>query len=335
MPRYLISVGLGLIVFGSPSLFGFEITFPIKDSEISIYGGESGNSLGQIAGWTGLWLVVIATLLVLFDYFDEKRQLKDRIRICIELRGLDLTIDRSIKGFLTKKDKLYTESRIIDLRKNSPEDALSKVKSIPEIINLARTGNSGDQVDLYIGGMAPVPLLFLAGSLVTNQSKSILLDWNRDQQSWSELTEPDDGNRFEINGLGDHLHGLKEVVLSVSTSYAADDKAIKTTFNNLPVVELNLSNKSVNSHWSAAKQEAIAAEFRDALIEVQNYGVELIHCVIAAQASVAIRFGLQCHTRNLPELRVYQYERSEQVPYPWAIRISPSKEQATSIVKFK
>lgn len=76
-----------------------------------------------------------------------------------------------------------------------------------------------------------------------------------------------------------------------------------------------------NNHWSKKKQDRLAGVFFEYCKQLQGQGVEHIHLVLAAQNSVAFRFGQSYDKRNLPPITVYQYERSGAIRYPWGIYI--------------
>lgn len=108
-------------------------------------------------------------------------------------------------------------------------------------------------------------------------------------------------------------------ILTVSVSYKVDVPAVRRTFGSLPLVELDLPNGTPSCHWSEQKQQALVQAFRDTVIGLGNRRVGRIHLVLAAQSSIAFRFGQAYDRRNLPPLIVYQYERSNNPPYPWGV----------------
>lgn len=57
-----------------------------------------------------------------------------------------------------------------------------------------------------------------------------------------------------------------------------------------------------------------------------------IHLILASPASLAIRLGMAYDPRLMPELLVYQYERTDPVPYPWALRMPNHGEACASVI---
>jgi hypothetical protein len=76
-----------------------------------------------------------------------------------------------------------------------------------------------------------------------------------------------------------------------------------------------------SSHWSEAKQSALADQFLDTLKQLDALGVQQIHLVLAAQNSVVFNLGRRYDKRNLPRVAVYQFERGEGTRYPWGIQM--------------
>jgi hypothetical protein len=74
------------------------------------------------------------------------------------------------------------------------------------------------------------------------------------------------------------------------------------------------------SHWSEAKQLALADQFFDTLKQLDALGVQQIHLALAAQSSVVFNLGRRYDKRNLPRVVVYQFEKGQGTRYPWASR---------------
>lgn len=123
-----------------------------------------------------------------------------------------------------------------------------------------------------------------------------------------------------------------EVVLALSLSYPVDLNGVRRTFPDLPVVQLRAEEIRADVYWSAEKQQAIVAAFRGAVQHLMERGVARIHLVLASPASLAIRLGMTYDPRLMPELLVYQYERTNPVPYPWALRMPHHGDASASII---
>ncbi len=155
------------------------------------------------------------------------------------------------------------------------------------------------------------------------------MDWDRTREAWRGLDSADDGQRFQIDGVDD-IGGAKEVVLAVSFSYQVRSANIATTFRH-PVVRMTMPDL-VSSHWSQAKQNALAAQFLDVAKQLEARGVSTIHLLLAAQNSVVFNLGRRYDKRNLPSLIAYQYEAKGEKRFPWGERMPVSGERTSSIV---
>ncbi|UBM23141.1 SAVED domain-containing protein [Pseudomonas sp. p1(2021b)] len=56
----------------------------------------------------------------------------------------------------------------------------------------------------------------------------------------------------------------------------------------------------------------------------------MVHLILAAPASV---FGRRYDPHNMPPLRCYQWQRTEQNPYPWAVEMPTAPEQPGKYVQ--
>ena len=105
----------------------------------------------------------------------------------------------------------------------------------------------------------------------------------------------------------------------VSVSYVVNPVDVRAKVGEMPIVALDLDGASPTSHWSEDKQRDLGTQFLETVIGLGNRGVRRIHLFLAAQNSVAFRFGRLYDKRNLPEVAVYQYQRAATPPYPWGI----------------
>jgi hypothetical protein len=163
----------------------------------------------------------------------------------------------------------------------------------------------------------PVPLLVYAGFLLGDEAALTLMDWRRHEGQWSELTEADDAARFNIDPLPSAPS--EEVVVAVSASYSVDAPGIERTFGELPLVGIRLNNPVPNALWSLEKQQALGQQFLEVAAQLAGRGVKRIHLVLAAPSTLCMRIGSLYDDRNLPQLVIYQYEKSNNPPYPWGL----------------
>ena len=213
-----------------------------------------------------------------------------------------------------------------------PSRALARLSTLP--VELANREGGTDRRDFAVafGGLAPVPFTFLAGMLIDDEGEVVVMDWDRYAERWRGLDGVDDGQRFEQVGLGSVASGVGEVVLAVSVSYQVDLEGISQKLPGLPVVRLDLPGGSADGHWAASKQAALAQAFLATAIGVANRGVRRVHLFLAAPSSVVFRFGRAYDRRNLPTVILYQYQREEDPPFPWGVRMPAGGETLGEVV---
>ena len=258
---------------------------------------------------------------------NEMRLLEKRKTIVIEQRGLLDTKDQSLAEHIKQTKKVFVDLVLVDIRERlidnvvtRPDIALEKVLNLSLTLKEKTNSHSVSDIVIVYGGIMPVPFTFVTGYLLDDESKIEVYDWDRDESAWRELSDEDDGQSFEIERV--NYGNEKSAVVAVSMSYPVDRVAINTSLPSVPQHHLKLRDKNRNNHWSKQKQDRLAGEFFEYCKQLQDDGVEHIHLVLAAQNSVAFRFGQYYDKRNLPPITVYQYERSNAMKYPWAINIS-------------
>jgi hypothetical protein len=320
----------GGITIKAQGIAGFVEAFEIAPAE-----GLSGillNILAYLACLT--W--VIGLVMVTGTQIREWREADTRRILVVEMRGL---VDTSDKPLLTAIPRSRVGRRVdclVDVRNYlaSPtpnvKEALKEIEHIQRDVRRARGDTARADVQIVAGGMMQVPLLFYAGTLLDDEGNVLLMDWERAKGDWKLLNDPADGERFDVTGL-ESLDNSREVVLAVSASYLAAFDDIATTFPRLPVVHMARPNPQPNSLWSEETQAVLTQQFLQMLGSLANQGVEMVHLVLVAPASLAIRFGKAYDHRNMPKLRCYQREQGHTPPYPWSIQMPAATQPAVSV----
>lgn len=279
---------------------------------------------------------VIGLLMVLWTQYREWKETDSRRILVVEMRGL---VDTSDKPLLAAIPRTLLGRRVdclVDVRTHlaaptpNVEEALKEIEHIQRDVRRARGDTARADVQVVAGGVMQVSLLFFAGTLLDDEGHVLLMDWERTKGDWKQLSDQADGEAFEITGL-DGLGTSKEVVLAVSASYVAAYNDISTTFPGIPVVGMARPNPQPNTLWSEDTQSALTQQFLQTLGTLANQGVEMVHLVLAAPASLAIRFGKAYDHRNMPKLRCYQREQNQTPPYPWSIQM-PAAQQPVAFI---
>jgi hypothetical protein len=216
---------------------------------------------------------------------------------------------------------------------SNPEDALAQISSLRQQLRQKRDAAGPGNVELVYGGMAPVPMTFLAGMMIDNEADITVMDWDRDQRRWRELDSTDDGDRFTVADLEALPYGTLEVALAIAVSYPSDIDGIRTTLPDMPIIRAFMSTLSTSAHWSASKQSAMLNDFTAILGKLMEKGVRRLHLFIAAPNSVVFNLGRHFDDRLHPDVLVYQYERSASPPFPWAVQMPTHGHAAPQVVR--
>ena len=285
-------------------------------------------SLVVVVLFFGLFLALMGAGVLLSDWKSFRKAAERSAVVVVELRGLIDTSDSSLLKSLPRGLMGQRLDALIDVREltvaGAIKQAMQRVAAMPDLIRRLRGSRAKSDVQVVVGGVLPVPLLFLAGAMLDDEGSVLSFDWDRVSEVWKPLDEPDDGERFELSGMDDLPSGTPHVVLAISASYLTDPFAIKNSFGEVPVVSLSLTNPLPGTLWSGAKQDALAAQFAAAVATLGNKGVKRISLVLAASSTLALRVGRAYDRRNMPEIACYQYERKPKPAYPWSVLIGPS-----------
>ena len=326
------SIGLMLVRIGVPLFtlvlvgLSFGITIPTENGPFT-FSWDSAGSSGALS-----WGVFsIASLIVLLGLFMVIRDIRHESRkkiIVIEARGLRDWQGQALISAVPSSILGLRESVIVDLRQGvidgqivRPDASLRRLASLSD--DIARRCNGLDRSDIsfVLGGLAPVPFLFLLGVIIDDESHTLIMDWDRKQHAWRTLTDDDDDMRFIITGLDTVRMDMKRVALCVSASYDVLEADVRSIEANLPIIKMELEGRSTNSHWSGMKQQQLTQQFLDTVMSLARQGVTDISLFLAAPASLALRLGTIYDKRNLPSIEVNQYEQSDPKRFPWAIRM--------------
>lgn len=326
------SVGVSLIKVGVP-LYALVLTSLTVGITIPTWQGPFIFSWDTSGGAAALsWGVfIVATLIVLTGLIliirDMRRENRDKV-VVIEARGLrdwqgeplEKAVPMSVKG---RRDALIVDVRqgLVDGQIVSPERALQKLAGVPDDIGRRTNGLDRADVSFVVGGLAPVPLLFLLGVIVDDEHRTLFMDWDRQARIWRPLNDEDDGKRFDVTGLSAVAAGTSRVALCISASYNVLDAEVRLVEPSVPIIRMDLQERSTASHWSDIKQQHLAQQFLDTAMALSRQGVTEIALFLAAPASLSLRLGTVYDKRNLPGVTVNQFEQADARKFPWAVRM--------------
>lgn len=300
----------------------------------------SSNIIPDWVQWS-LVTIFVANFILCFvvgwKRFTRENEVRNRKKvIVIEGRGLREDDGCPLTAAVPSDIVGHRLGVSLDLRQKrdgviiDPDALLPEVDAARRMVQQYARQNDRQDVTMVYGGLAPVPMTFLTGVAFDDEGSIVVMDWDRMREGWRSLNGHDDGQRFVVTGL-DAVKDSPEVVLAVSASYQVRDKNIDTTFD-LPVVRMSLPALE-SSHWSQAKQSALAQQLLDTAKVLEAKGVTTIHLLLACQNSVAFNLGRRYDKRNLPGIVVYQYETNSEKKYPWGVRMPVAGTSAPSIVR--
>lgn len=270
-------------------------------------------------------LIVVGSLLLVWAVISAERLLRRKVVLAIELRGLIDTADKPLKESVPARLPGARKEILVDVRDHLRANTASERRVALDELGLVHTrltaelnGRDRTDVSVVIGGILPVPFLFLVGMLIDDEGSVTLMDWRRHQKRWSEMDGSDDDEGFDID-LVDDSSGALEILVCVSASYAVDFEGAKAAFPSLPMVHLSLKNPAPDTLWSDAKQERLTSQFLATVARLAAKGAKHLHIVLVVPGSLALRLGQSYDRRNLPSAVVYQYERSVAPAYPWGV----------------
>lgn len=326
----LCATGVTLLIGVSASGFAVQFTIAglVDSFQLKTSDGLPGYLPFVVVG-VGLVMILVGLVLLLDEYWRERKESDISKVIVVELRGQVDTSDRPLKSAVPKRLAGHRYDCLIDIRRllgNAPVDQRVASEALQELTQLQRRSRQerGDtareHVSVVAGGVMQVPFLFYAGVLLDDEGQITLMDWERVVEDWKELAEPDSGERFSVLGM-ETWNGESEVVLAISATYKASADNIATTFPGLKVIQLALANPTPNVLFSEAMQAALTQQFIETMAKLANAGVQQVHLVLVASASLTLRFGRAYDARNMPILYCYHRDTEANPPYPWSIRM--------------
>lgn len=326
------SAGVTLVKIGVPLfavvLVGLTVGVTIPTSHGPfIFSWDSAGSTGALS-WgvfvIASFIVLLGGLMIIRDIRQESR----KKAIVIEARGLRDWQGQPLASAVPSSIPGRREQVIIDLRQGvvdgqivSPDAAIRRLASLPDDIARRCDGLDRSDISFVLGGLAPVPFLFLLGVIVDDESRTFIMDWDRTKHAWRALADEDDGKRFVVTGLDAANAAVRRVALCVSASYDVLEADVRIVQTGVPIIKLELEGRNTSSHWSETKQQQLAQQFLDTVMSLAQQGVTEISLFLAAPASLTLRLGTLYDKRNLPLLEVNQYEQGDPKRFPWAVRM--------------
>ncbi|HCL3818672.1 SAVED domain-containing protein [Pseudomonas aeruginosa] len=324
----LLSAGVSLML-GGPWLAA-KLIFRKESADGSYIAGEINTTetewwVNAVCLGVGVLLIAVGLYFAWITFQDQRRKLL----IAIELRGLSQTADSPLQSAIPSLALGRRESIFIDVRQlvqgttAQKQEAVNAVNLIPTRLKQLKDGRDRDDLSVYAGGLAPVPLLFLTGNLLAAESKIHWLDWNRKTSMW---VSPDEGTDLTDSLPINYEPAYQDVVLAFSVSYPIDRLELTAAFPGVRIVELKIENPVPGLVISEASVQRLMQDFMSSMAILKSKGANRVHLILAAPSILSIRLGSSYAGRNMPELIVYQYQQAQKEnPYPWGGRMPNSE----------
>lgn len=341
-PAILLKAGMTLLTLSLISGYAFKVKVPFKNGEF-IFDYDSSGFTPAIITYSvfflGIVVVIIGMVLYCHSYNTISNKNRSNKLISIETRGLRDGVGEPLCKYIPNPEKFEIKEIICDLRQKfedgfiiNPEKAITKIARLPERLDEIIELHSRENVELFFGGLTPVPLNFLTGVMLDDEYKITIMDWDRHKNDWKILNADDDGERYSISGFEGIRSDDTEILLVISTSYLINENFVKNQFTNIKVVSMKLSVVNVENCWSEIKQVELGKQFINTLIKINGLGINKIHLFMASPNSLTFRFGRLYDKRNLPELVVYQFEKTTDLYYPWGVSMPVGSKKEPTII---
>lgn len=200
-----------------------------------------------------------------------------------------------------------------------PQKALDTTLSIEGILkSKARVEN--DNAKYYYGGIAQVPLTFVAGTLFENTSKVEVYDWNREQEKTYLIDSGGESLKFAVDEP-QSVQG-NSIAIEIALTYPINHKNTIDAVGDLPTIKIQAENLERDNTSTKEAQESVYKEFHLLLDKYSSNGVNEIHIFVAAQNSMVFQLGRQISKRVHKKIIIWQYEAQSEPPNPWGISIT-------------
>lgn len=283
------------------------------------------STLNTTSFFVGLGLILTS----IFLHIRNGNLLKNKEHLGLYQSYLSNNLEQGFKSLINKKAKgsaHITKINITDLVNNyiltSPSEALRKVEGgIQKFIS--NVNDSNNEPILYYGGLMAVPFSFYTGMELDDRYPINVLDYDRTEQKWKEIDRVllSDYPNILIENNGNYQG---ESVIVASISYLINEQEVEQQFSGIPISRIQVGNIDKDNHWDIEFQKELQNEFLDLVKKLGASGCHTIHLILAAQNSVSFNLGRCYDNRNLPSVIVYQYEKGNEIKYPWGLKMKTS-----------
>lgn len=244
-------------------------------------------------------------LCVQFDAYNEVLPALLTSAVPAEIKGKRILI------LLHKRDALVGGDGI--------QDVADEVMYIKKSLLQHAGGLSLSDISVCAGGLAPVPFLFMLGNVLEDDRQISWAEWERKRGQWLWSSDGTSVPAWDIPTL-DSIQ-TSDVVLRSGITYPITDKDVSKAFPSHEVVVWEPKENLFQVVFDEASCIAICDEFKNLLRLLSSKGVKRVHFLLACSTALTMRLGSVLDPRNMPDVIVYQYEKSSDLIYIWGLGI--------------
>lgn len=322
----LLSIGFAILALtgGANIALRLAITSSWWRLDGTIQPPQIPDWLNNSAFGVGLLMVIVGSILLYRTALNGfKRDERKRI-LAVQLIGLNDVVQPPMVDAIPTECVGQRRPLMIDVRELLKggfrvAEAVDEVSRISSRLRSEITGMAVEDFTVYAGGLAPVPLLFLFGNMLEDESFIHWMDWQRDEKKWISTKHGIPCTSWASPNVSNV--SACEIVLVVPVSYPITDDVLSRGFPDKHVLRWGPQQWLHGKVIDEDSISEICIAFRNLLIMLTEQGIKHIHLVLAAPSALSIRLGNSYDARNMPPLVVYQYESASQNPYPWGVQV--------------
>lgn len=205
------------------------------------------------------------------------------------------------------------------------QEAVFRTELLPRL-------RAADSPRLAYFGLAPIPLAFHLGSLLSNLNHVDIYQFHRDSQDWRWDAAAPPLQLYD-RGIPTQLQpGVRTVVVRIGTSFSIDPEDTRAIVPGLDAatsrdavreIDIFLTQPDPEALRSPQNIDAVADRFHQALDAVAKYlpNVQLVHLFAAVPVGLALRLGMRHNPNVHRAVQTYQFSRQRTPRYHAALRI--------------
>lgn len=338
-----ISIASGFGILGILSAVNFDGKGGISVLGIQLSGSVSSPEIPT--NWENVLYLLAISLIVcgacwIFrtDHRQRKREDEENDRKVVLVVQVDAynevsppslsaAVPSTIKG---KRIEILVQKRDALVGGHLLSETVNDLMHIKSQVLQHATGRSLEDISVCVGGLAPVPLLFVLGNALEDERPIYWADRERNTGHWVWSHDGVPTPTWDLPNLCGF--SSTEVVLKSGITYPVSDEDVAKAFPNQPVVKWEPMDKLFQVILDEDSCQKICDQFKALMHLLLAHGVRRVHLLLACSSALTMRLGSVLDPRNMPELIVYQYERNSELVYTWGVTVKSHEGRKSAIV---